>query len=442
MKKITVTGKVTGIEGNLQGVTVRVDGRELSATTNADGTFSLADFDAVDSTLTLRKAGYENAKLTFTAQDLQSGATTFAFADAFLMREYTQLGNAFGTKSEKFAAFVPYVTRGENAFEFKFVGSHAFEGTIEMFVDTKLSGGARNATDYRFNLQDTGAVAIENWGGNNTNPAALTLRIAETAPEVYFTLPYAFLNVARDEIIGVTFGQSCSDGWDGWNHDLKGVNGITFVAPEIPWDYIRIGKDNQPFWNAENKTVAELDLSSYNLHFGKANDSFHAKVSRDEEGVTFDFVSLGDFNKNGDNPEAILIYIDKGEPVGGWDGVDYQYKIVSDGNVYGRNGAWWAANNDTKLGSVTISRENGVTRLSYKVLYSTIGVAADEVFGFTAIEGWLTGDNGSDEYGNGMTYTHANGCHVVGDAAGSAGYVRIKADGTLAVANSNAAVTE
>ena len=191
MKKITVTGKVAGIEGNLQGVTVRVDGTELSATTGADGTFSLAEFDAVDCTLTLSKTGYENAKLTFTAQDLQSGATSFAFEDAFLMREYTQLGNAFGAKSDKFASFVPYVTRGENAFEFKFVGSHAFEGTIEMFVDTKLSGGARNATDYRFNLQDTGAVAIENWGGSNTNPATLTLRIAgtEEQPEVYFTIP-------------------------------------------------------------------------------------------------------------------------------------------------------------------------------------------------------------------------------------------------------------
>ncbi len=453
VKKITVTGKVAGIEGNLQGVTVRVDGTELSATTGADGTFSLAEFDAVDCTLTLSKTGYENAKLTFTAQDLQSGATSFAFEDAFLMREYTQLGNAFGAKSDKFASFVPYVTRGENAFEFKFVGSHAFEGTIEMFVDTKLSGGARNATDYRFNLQDTGAVAIENWGGSNTNPAALTLRIAgtEEQPEVYFTIPYAFLNVSRDEIIGVTFGQSCTDGLDGWNHDLKGLNGITFVAPEIPWDYIRIGKDNQAFWNAENKTVAELDLSSYNLHFGKSNDSFHAKVSRDEEGVTFDFVSLGDFNKNGGNLEAILLYIDKGEPAGGW-GVDYQYKIVSDGNVYGNDGsdassagrgaAWWSANENTKLGSVTISRENGVTRLTYKVLYTTIGVAADEVFGFTAIEGWLTGDNNSDEYLNGMTYTHESGCHVVGDAANTAGYVRIKADGTLAVADSNAAVTE
>ena len=83
-----------------------------------------------------------------------------------------------------------------------------------------------------------------------------------------------------------------------------------------------------------------------------------------------------------------------------------------------------------------------MTKFSYTVAYTTIGVQADEVFGFTLVEGWRTNaDNGSNEYG-GCLYSYANGCYVVADAANTAGYIRIKADGSLAVAASNAEVKE
>ena len=71
-----------------------------------------------------------------------------------------------------------------------------------------------------------------------------------------------------------------------------------------------------------------------------------------------------------------------------------------------------------------------------------IGVAANEVFGFTLVQGWLAyGNNAALSYG-GCLYQYANGSYVVEDAANTAGYIRVKADGTLAVAQSNAAVTE
>ena len=198
-------------------------------------------------------------------------------------------------------------------------------------------------------------------------------------------------------------------------------------------------------------TLEELDLTDYNLHFGKGatDDSIHAKVSRDETGLTFEFITLGDFSSRSEGTETILIYIDTGAPAAGWQ-VDHQYKLVSDGNVYknldsddaGRvdGNAWWAANDAHKLGTFTISRENGVTRMTYKVLFTDIGVSADEVFGITLVEGWLTGDNGSNEYG-GCLYTYDGGSYVVADAANTAGYIRIRADGSIVIANSNAAVT-
>lgn len=448
IKQITITGKVTDIEGALAGATVTVDGTDISVTTDAEGNFTISEFDSVDSIFTIKKDGYLSATIIYNAEEL-GNETTYVIADVFLAREYEAFGGAFGVTDNSFAHFIPYVTRGENAFEFRFVGSHAFTGTIELFVDTKISSGdgGRNATDYRFDLRADGTIGINNWGGTNTNTATLTLKVegaTTETPIVTFSLPYAFLGVAKTEIVGVTFGQSNGTSWNGWdNESMKGVNGIAFVQPERTWDYIRIGVDNKPFWNAENKTLEQLDLTSYNLHFGKgaADDSFHGKVvSRDSEGITFEFVTLGDFGSRGGKLETVLLYFDKGAVVGGWSGVDYQFKFVSDGNVYGGPQAWYAADQAHKLGTYTITRENGITKFTYKVLYSTIGATAEEVLGFTVIEGWLTGNNGSNEYANGLLYTHETGNHVVGDAANTAHYVRIKADGTLTTATSNADV--
>ena len=92
------------------------------------------------------------------------------------------------------------------------------------------------------------------------------------------------------------------------------------------------------------------------------------------------------------------------------------------------------------IGTFTISRENDVTRMTYKVLFRDIGVSADEVFGITLVEGWLTGDNGSNEYG-GCLYADKDKSYVVADAANTAGYIRIRADGSIAIEDSNAAVT-
>ena len=454
VKKITVTGKVVGIGGKLEGVIVSVEGKDISVTTMQDGTFTIENFECVDSKIVISLTGYNTQTIVFEADAVGVNDTTFALAsDVFLAKEYEQLGSAFGTKSDKFASFVPYVTRGQTGFEFKFVGSKAFTGNIEMFVDAKQSKGlgGRDNTDYRFDLFANGKITIVNWGGGtNTTPSAdMTLRIAGTAqvPEVYFTLPYAFLGVTATEIIGVSFGQ-VADGWDGWTlsneyASMKGANGTMYVEPDMPWDYVRIGSDNKPYWSVENDARITSD---YNLHFGKAIDSIHAKITRDETGVTFEFITLGDFGTSV-NPdshavcdEMILIYIDKGAPSSGWQN-DYQYKIDYNGNVRGKSGAWWNFNSGDNKGTVTITRENGVTTFSYKVLYSDIGITKDEVFGFTLVEAWKTGDNWSNEYG-GLVYFDGLNRYTVGDAANEATFLRVKADGTIADADSNSAVTE
>lgn len=452
---VTLGGKVIGVEGTgLKGAVITAG--DLTATTGEDGSFTIENFPVVDTEITVTLNGYLSAEVSFTASDYTEGET-FSLEDIYLTREYTQLGGVFGTKSDAFASFTPYVTRGETAFLFRFVGERAFTGTVELYLDTGLSSGdgGRNATDYRFDLRADGSIGVDNFGGTNTGTGTLVYAVSGSAqaPVLTLEIPYAFLGVQRDEIVGVTFGQGgvkngdVASDWDGWNglSGVTGVNGLEFVQPERTWDYIRIGVDNKPFWNAENVTLEELDLTDYNLHFGKGakDDSIHAKVSRDANGVTFEFVTLGDFGiHDGTNSDYVLIYFDTGAQTGGWEGVDYLIKIDKDGNVYGKNAAWWQVGEESKLGTIAISRENGVTKFSYTVAYTTIGVQADEVFGFTLVEGWRTdADNGSNEYG-GCLYSYADGCYVVADAANTAGYIRIKADGSLAVAASNAEVKE
>ncbi len=453
IEKITISGTVTDINGNLAGATVTVNGSEQSATTAADGTFTIENFSAVDSTLTVTKDGYQAAKLVFDTSKWTTGDYTFE-TPVYLTKDYTALGEAFGTKSDDFSAFTPYVTRGETAFEFKFVGARAFgAGHIEVFVDTKLSSttdDTRDETDYRFNLSSDGSISVENWGGSKTgNAESLVLKVEgadSESPVVTFTLPYAYLGVERTEIIGVTFGQysTSANDWDGWYHEeteMKGVNGIAFVAPEITMDYIRIGVDNEPFWNAENYTLEELDLTDYNLHFGSLLDPFHAKVSRDATGITFDFITAYDFGKSTntvtggeDSTELIVIYLDTDDERGsGWTN-DYVLKITSDGNVYLGAGAWWSVNDEKKIGTVSFNTQNGITAFSFTLEYSKVEIAdQDQEFGFTMVEGWVTVNDQSaagNNYGR-FLVTLEDGSYLVGDAADEGTFIRMKADNSL-----------
>lgn len=100
----------------------------------------------------------------------------------------------------------------------------------------------------------------------------LTVRNKDTAPEVYFTLPYEFFaqrhaeeGVAPTEVIGISVGQfsQTANSWDGWdNFALPGVDGIPLVKPEMPKDYVRVGAHNEMYSKADN---AAVDLSSYRI---------------------------------------------------------------------------------------------------------------------------------------------------------------------------------
>jgi hypothetical protein len=293
----------------------------------------------------------------------------------------------------------------------------------------------------------------------------LTVLNASTLPEVYFTLPYSFFGqldaskgVASTEVIGISVGQwsTTASDWDGWDcFPLIGASNTEFVKPEMPSDYVRIGADNTLYAKADNLSV---DFSSYYFHFGTGSttapgaygagglanaglnaDDFYGKVlSRNESGVTFEFITTGNFSVNSatSEKEMILIYFDTGvESLDGWN-PDYLIKIASDGSVYGKVGAWWSANDSNKLANVaTIVNENGVTKVTYTVSYDILGIGANDVFGVAMREA-------SHNAGDHMLYDPWHDFYFADevngrDAAACTQFIRVSANGSVYVDNNN-----
>ena len=469
---VTLSGKITNVNGPVAGVSVSVVGNsDLTVLTNENGEFVINGYPAVDCVLHIEKSGYISQDITMKADDIAETATEHSIGEIDFILEYEMLHGVIADKADTFAAFIGYVTRSKVGFEFKFVGSRAFTGQFEFFVDTKTSAGdnARDTSDYLFLLKADGGLQIINWGEgvkNETVPQNMvyTVENAGTAPVLTFTLPYDFFGqvsadaaLAPTEVIGISAGQWMGSDWDGWdNFNLIGINNAEFVRPEWPQDYVRIAADNTLYAKADNEPV---DFSSYQIHFGtgmmttqsgstiagalgnaglNADDMYAKVVKRDENGVTFEIITTGSFgtNTNTNEKEMILIYFDTGsESTAGWT-PDYLIKIASDGTVYGKASAWWSASDADKLGTMaTITTENGVTKIVYTVTYGTLGIGTTDVFGIAMREA-------SHNAGDHMLYDPWHDCYFNGqttgiDAADCAQFIRVAADGTLYRANSN-----
>lgn len=466
---VTLKGTITNINGPVAGATVTVEGNSsLTATTDAQGRYEIAGVIVVDGKLIVTRDGYLSTKVSYSASNIAKDATEYDVGEADMMLDYKAMQGLIADKSDSFAAFKGYVTRSAVGFEFKFVGTRAFVGNLELFVDTKGSSAdnQRNTTDYVFALSSDGNVTITNWGdGTNTvRPEAMKYSVinADSTPELHFTLPYAFLGVTQTEVIGISAGQwhTGIDDWDGWdNFNLIGINKAEFVKPEWTEDYIRIGAHNELYAAPSNDVV--LDLTSYQIHFGtgmmtpqtdtgateagalgnaglNADDMYGKVVSRNADGVTFEVITTGDFstNSNTNEKEMILIYFDTGaDSVDGWK-PDYLVKIASDGTVYGKaSSAWWSASEADIIGSATITKEGGVTKVVYTISYATLGIGETDVFGIAMRE---ASHNGVDHMGYDPWHDCYFGNETTGiDAAACTQFIRVAADGTLYRDNNN-----
>ncbi len=166
-------------------------------------------------------------------------------------------------------------------------------------------------------------------------------------------------------------------------------------------------------------TVGGSDLiEGYNMEFAipETNDMadhFFAKASRDDAAVTFDFLTFGDFTKEGTSLKFINLLIDNApfDDTGlNWrlGPEDLNVRIYSDGEVIYRNNftgteikngvangldnIWWKINRTNPnyqtegVEDVEITREGGVTSFSLEMSYEFLGLESDDDFRFAMME--------------------------------------------------------
>lgn len=185
-------------------------------------------------------------------------------------------------------------------------------------------------------------------------------------------------------------------------------------------------------------------------------DHFFAKISRDDEAVTFHFVTFGDFDREEGELEFINILINN-EPYSNkgytWclTQNDLNVRIFSDGQVIykddftgeeqqttppGKDNIWWATirepgyeNYKTEgVENATIIRQGGVTSFSVAIPYSVFGITKDDSFRFAMMECSEFSQRDFNLYANG--YCNLNGKRLE-DPAIVAGWPMCDKDGNI-----------
>ena len=164
-------------------------------------------------------------------------------------------------------------------------------------------------------------------------------------------------------------------------------------------------------------TVGGSDLiEGYNMEFAIPTtndmaDHFFAKAARDDEAVTFDFRTFGNFTTEGTSLKFINLLIDNApyDDTGlNWrlGPEDINVRLYSDGQVIyrdnftgteikngvanGLDNIWWKTNRNNPIYSegedVTITRENGVTSFSLELTYDFLGIESADDFRFALME--------------------------------------------------------
>lgn len=164
-------------------------------------------------------------------------------------------------------------------------------------------------------------------------------------------------------------------------------------------------------------TVGGSDLiEGYNMEFAIPTtndmaDHFFAKAARDDEAVTFDFRTFGNFTTEGTSLKFINLLIDNApyDDTGlNWrlGPEDINVRLYSDGQVIyrdnftgteikngvanGLDNIWWKTNRNNPIYSegedVTITRENGVTSFSLELTYDFLGIESTDDFRFAVME--------------------------------------------------------
>ena len=257
--KTTLTGVVKNpANGVMADATVKIG--ETTLTTNAEGKFTHEVVVDGDIDITLSKVTYKDSVSVIEALTL-AGNANYDLGDMALYSP----SSSFSFGGQRGVTLVHgEVYRGFEGINFKFSSDkNIINGDkIELFIDTGASTFARDTSDYRIDFDGDGTIYIVNFGdGSNVSIAKSGIKNnAYLQGSTYYVeafIPYAFLGVEYNEVIGFSCGsyKASPTDWDGFTFPQEGF--ADYVAPEIPTEYLRVGLDNGLYRAISNEIIAK-----------------------------------------------------------------------------------------------------------------------------------------------------------------------------------------
>lgn len=264
----TLKGRVVTIDFPVAGVKVSAGGQ--TAITDAEGKYTIEGLKYNANGYTITTNSEEYGEMTTLVEILEAdGITNVDDIDILTFKDIynTTFGGARGI-----AGFKPHFARLENGIAFRF--NATTEGwknggeRIELFLDagteSLTSKVDRDTSDRVFisYLYADGRKDVFVSLSNVLDSSSVIYKVVGEGLNKYAVVyyPYEFLGITKDSVIGISLGSFSGSDWDGWGVDaLPGYNGMGFVAPEIPADYIRIGTDNSYFNNDKNEMIGESE---------------------------------------------------------------------------------------------------------------------------------------------------------------------------------------
>ncbi len=441
---ITLSGTVYKADGQTaaSGVLVYVEGGDAFVKTDANGFWSMqVAKPTADMTISYAdgKGLYAVSKVEktwFSTHDTYSENTTLEKI------EYLALG---GTVAGKGASWTPYAARTETGLELKFVGANAFNGFMEVFLDTGKSSVSRITGDYFFILNANGSMTVRKYNDSaeTTDIAASYLpynltynNVTENGkPVVYFSVPYKYFNIDKTATVGVSAGQNNGTTWDGWdNVSYVGYNASGYVAPEIPYDYIRVGYDGANtavFWEITNTPVVQVTNDAMGSTSSSNGIVWNVYASRDNTKTVFKFEGTKDaFNG------TVNLWVDSGASTSSQGTGDYRFDMTDGLYVCSfETGSAVTVSDETKLSYVTYKKltVNGKVTLYLIVENAFFGISSTANIGLSCghtdtsgYKGWST-----DDFANTANSSNYVAPEIPTD------YIRISADNTVYYAQSN-----
>lgn len=269
LSSYTISGQVLGLNGAIEGATVKIEGTDHEVLTDVHGYYELTAVTPDSYQILVEKTGYDNR--AFTISQATFKLIEIISIDFELYLESVDLGAVGGTNS---VLWNGYATRGLTDLVFTFrtneIANH--NQAIGLFLSVGNNDSAtRTNRNVLIQYMIGGAIRIYNYPNNSkttlaigTTPLPNGIRtnwsFDEGTSEIVIHIPYTFFNglfgdtIDYHDVIGIsmTTDDVAQNKWDVWYRpDLLGVSGTPVVNRENPRDYLRLSAHNDLF-NATN----------------------------------------------------------------------------------------------------------------------------------------------------------------------------------------------